>query len=153
MKHLFTLLILLICNGFTLANTAHKARDFDSFLKQFVSFEQQSAFKDYYSKLMDRERERVGHAKGKQALLDLETNGKASLETQAPTYFAQLKKNKSTEKEQRKLYIRYGAYQEFLKNEIKMKNSFFVKARGYATGAKTRITNWFGSWRKSKVVA
>ncbi|HEX2977961.1 MAG TPA: hypothetical protein VHO47_02495 [Candidatus Babeliales bacterium] len=150
---LLTLLILLICNGFTVANTEYAARDFDLFLKQFVSFEQQPAFKDYYANLMVRERDRVDRAKGKQVLLDLEKNGKASLETQAPTYFAQLKKDKHSERAQRKLYIRYGAYQEFLKNEIKTKNSFFVKARGYVTGAKTRVANWFGSWRKSKTVA
>ncbi|OQA34894.1 MAG: hypothetical protein BWY54_00779 [Candidatus Dependentiae bacterium ADurb.Bin331] len=132
-------------------------RNFDSFVKKYIPVANQNDFKKYYQEMLNAEnakrttkRQKIKSDKRIQALA---VQGKTELEIKEPKLYKQLLQQPGNEKSKKQLYVRYGAYQEFMTYKVKMQNSMYAKARTYVRDASTKVVSWVTSWRKPKVVA
>ncbi len=133
------------------------SKNFDLFLKKYVSAENQADFKKYYQELLNSEnakrttkRQKI---KSDKRIHALAVKGQTELEIKEPKLYKQLLQQPGNEKNKKQLYVRYGAYQEFMTYNIKMHNSMYAKARTYVRDASTKVVTWVNSWRKPKAVA
>lgn len=130
-------------------------KNFDSFLKKYVSADNQADFKKYYQELLNSENTKrttkCQKVKSEKRIAALAVKGKTELEIKEPKLYKQLVQQSGNEKSKKQLYVRYGAYQEFVTYKLKMQNSMYAKARTYVRDASTKVVTWMNSWRKPKV--
>src|SRR6516162_8027061 len=133
------IIVLIVCLVSLQAFAKMKQLSFslDSFLREFVETNHQQAFADFYKNLIFSKRHLSKEERSKSLDL-LAQEGKAALQIQAPGYFEQLTKTAHA-KDQRTTFVRFGAYQDFQKQEIKGMTRFVAKARSYINGARTKM--------------
>lgn len=128
------------------------------FINQCVQKEHHTSFKDYYSQLMAKElRHKRKHASSDMVdslrqlgLNSLEINN-AKLAQHIRPYLSAPVKNQQRAQATQRFLVRYGAYQQFLKEEVQKNSSIMAKARSYLDKVSNKIVNWVSRIRSQEV--
>ncbi len=159
MKHYILISSLLVCTARILPLDFLDTH-FEGFKNRVVNVEDRVAFDVYYHELMNKQKS----TKNKRSLLhkdldSFEQLGRNSLEVKNPGWANQLRpylnkkivlsEDKDMHHAIKRFLIRYGAYQEFLKEKMQKEQGFWRKTCAYVQDMGNRVGHIVTRWRRA----
>lgn len=149
---LMSAFLLLISISLLCDSSVMQLQDLKSFMGRFVPECNRPLFKEYYENFLRSQQVTKQKAKNSKKMNTCAQAGRVALEANEADLAKEIAAAKCPDRFCRTLYIRYGAYQQFLKEHAQESRSFVGKVRACAQDVKIRVTQWINSWRKTDCV-
>jgi len=151
-KKLIIVFFLLVSTYSWCDSSVKQLQDLKSFMGRFVPECNRPLFKEYYESFLRSQQVTKQKAKNSKKMNSCAQAGRVALEANEADLVKEMATAKCPDRFCRTLYIRYGTYQQFLKEHAQESRSFVGKVRACAQDVKIRVTQWINSWRKTDCV-